>query len=277
MASDQSLRIFPTMSSLRKKAPVRKGSTKYTTKPPSGLPEFEMLAPPGKSNGIIIQITEGHPSTIELTGPDTEVHTVASLKHLKPQPPPLTIPPKAHITPEQRPSTPPSPLTPSPVQDRAPSAADVPLPRSSAPTPALVEDSNYAMTSPVAATPVMRSMFPRYDPERPLARQSYYPNVEAVPGLASAMAVAGSSHINRTSNNPYRQQMVRRSLDHRASSFESQRKVYTEIKESPLRTMESNAQIVYSSPTDLDEIWGIANGQAASNEAAGTYSLELSW
>lgn len=124
----------------------------------------------------------------------------------------------------------------------------------------------------------MRSMFPRYDPSRPLTRQSYYPDVEAVLGLASAMATAGSSSINRSSNNPYRQQMARRSLDPAKANSESQRLGTAEVKESPLRAVENSEQHdAYSKPEDLVEIWNIANGQAASEEAAEAYSLELSW
>lgn len=276
MASERALQMFPNMSSLRKKAPARKGSTRYTTKPPSGLPEFEMLAPSGKSNGILIQINEKRPSTSQSvrTVVEPQVTTPRAALH-RPQPPPLAIPPRAHIVQEQRPTTPPSPLSPSPIQQRAPSAADVPLPRSSAPTPTLIEDSSIA--SPKSETPVMRSMFPQYNPNRPLARQSYYPDMEAVPGLASAMAAAGSS-INRSSNNPYRQQMARRSLDPAIGSLDSQRPGTAEAKESPLRVVEKlEQQATYSKPEDLVEIWNIANGQAASEEAAEAYFLELSW
>jgi len=269
--------MFPNMSSLRKKGPVRKGSIRYTTKSSSGLPEFEMLAPSAKSNAFVIQISEGRPSTSESVRTFTEPHTaIQPAPKQRPQPPPLAIPPRAHVAQEQRPATLPSPLTPSPIQERAPSAADVPLPPSSAPTPVLVEDGSIA--SPKSETPVMRSMFPRYDPSRPLARQSYYPDMEAVPGLASAMAAAGSSSINRSSNNPYRQQMARRSLDPAQASLGSQRPAATEVKESPLRTVEYlEQQATHSKPEDLVEIWNISNGQAASEEAADTYSLELSW
>ena len=121
-------------------------------------------------------------------------------------------------------------------------------------------------------------MFPRYDPSRPLDRQSYYPHFDSVPGLASAMAVAGSSSNNRNSNNPYRNQMARRSSDLAKSSLDSQRNGVTQVKESPLRTVEtSEQQASFSNPEDLAEVWNISNGQAASAEAADTYTLELSW
>ena len=278
MTSDRSLQMFPTMSSLRKKGSARKGSTRYTTKPPSGLPEFEMLAPSGKSNGFVIQITEGRPSISEAAPPPlASQSTNHPSPRQKPQPPPLTIPQKAHITEQQRPATPPSPPTFSLMEENAPSPANIPLPRSSAPTPALEEDG--AIQSPKSETPVMRSMFPRYDPSRPLARQSYYPHLDSVPGLASAMAVAGSSSNSRTSNNPYRQQMaVNKNLDGAKTSLDSQRTVVAEIKESPLRSVENSQEpTTFSTPEELCEIWNIANGQAASNEAAETYALELSW
>lgn len=277
MASERALQNFPTMSSLRRKGPARKGSTRYTTKPPSGLPEFEMLSPSRKNNGFIIQITEGRPSiSVSTKAPSVQQVTIQTEPRQKPQPPPLTIPPKAHIAEDQRPATPPSPHEHCTKQERAPSPANMPLPRSNAPTPTPLEDVGVA--SPKSETPVMRSMFPRYNPNRPLARQSYYPHLDSVPGLASAMAVAGSSSNDPNSNNPYRQQMARRSSDLAKSSFDSQRPGIAEVKESPLRNVEnSEQQAAFSTPEELTEVWNIANGQAASEEAADTYSLELSW
>ena len=268
--------MLPTMPSLKKKGSARKGSIRYTTKPPSGLPEFEMLAPSGKSNGFVIQIAEGRPSLSESVRPLTAQRPATHTEpRQRPQPPPLAIPPKAHITEEQRPGTPPSPPNIPNVQERAPSPTDIPLPHSSAPTPTIGEGGVAA--SPKPETPVMRSMFPRYDPSRPLDRQSYYPHLNSVPGLASAMATAGSSRT-RNSNNPYRQQMARRSLDLAKPGSDSQRPGIVEVKESPLRTVETaEQQTTFSKPEDLVEVWNIANGQAASEEAADTYSLELSW
>ncbi|KAL6718795.1 hypothetical protein ACLMJK_003029 [Lecanora helva] len=265
------------MSSLRKKGPARKGSTRYTTKPPSDLPEFEMLGPSGKSNGFVIQISEGRPSISELVPPPpaSQDSTSKPSPRQKPQPPPLTIPQKAHIPEQQKPVSPPSPPTISPKGESVTSPANVPLPRSSAPTPQLAGEGS--AQSPKSETPVMRSMFPRYDPNRPLTRQSYYPHLDSVPGLASAMAVAGSS-ASRTSNNPYRQQMaVNRSFEAVKTSLDSQRSLVAEVKESPLRSGESTEQkTTFSTTEELGEIWNIANGQAPSEEVAETYSLELS-
>lgn len=114
-------------------------------------------------------------------------------------------------------------------------------------------------------------MFPKYDPSRPLDRQSYYPN--NVPGLAAAMAVAGSS-----SNNPYRQAGNRSVSDFAKRSVENVRSDVVSVKESPLRNMD-NAEdhVALSSPEELLELWAVANGQAPSDETAEIFNLELSW
>lgn len=114
-------------------------------------------------------------------------------------------------------------------------------------------------------------MFPKYDPSRPLDRQSYYPN--NVPGLAAAMAVAGSS-----SNNPYRQAGNRSVSDFAKRSVENIRGDAASIKESPLRHMD-NAEdhAILSNSEELLELWAIANGQAPSEDTAETFHLELSW
>ncbi len=253
--------MFPTMSSLRR--PVRKGSTRITGKPTTGLPEFDMLHPSGKTNGFVIQITEAPPPP---PGPPSVIletqDTAEQAPRQKPQPPPLAIPPKAYISDDQRP-TPPSPLTPS----RAASPTEVPLPRSSTNTPILVRSNS-------DATPVMRSMFPRYDPSVPFTQQQYRPAIERVPGLASAMAVAGASS--------YRPPSYSQQADNRPSSayllLERDRLKAADIKESPFRSTDNaEHETMPSSPEELLDLWDIANGQTASEEVVDTYLLELSW
>ena len=262
------------MSLLRKNQPGRKLSIRYTTKPPAGLPEFEMLQPLGKTNGFVIQVTEhaeGRSSTSESIRPLFEAAptTETPSPGQKPQPPPLAlaIPQKAHISQNQIIPPPPSSSPPS-IRSCAPSPADIPLPRSSTNTPELIRRSTDP--TPTVVSPVMRSMFPKYDPSRPLNRQSYYPNIEAVPGLASAMAVSGSS------NNPYRHQIARRSM--LRTSIEMERNETPDVKETPLRMVENaEHQAELSTPEELLELWNISNGQAASEDAPSSYNLELSW
>ena len=200
----------------------------------------------------------------------------------KPHPPSLAlaIPPKAHIKQSQKPpllpgQLPPPPPTPPPTQTqvpkRAPSPAEIPLPRSSTNTPELVRSNSNP--TPSVVSPVMRSMFPKYDASRPLNRQSYYPHTDAVPGLASAMAAAGSS-----SNNPFRQQMNRRSMTYPRSSLDVERKETPDVKETPRRMIENaEHEATLSKPEQLLELWNISNGQTASEGNPAEYYLELSW
>lgn len=258
--------MFPTMSSLRR--PVRKGSTRNTYKSPAGLPQFDTLHSSAKTNGIVIQNTEapppppGPPSTIAETQDTAEQGS-----RQKPQPPPLAIPPKAYISDDQRPATPPSPLTPPQRGSRAASPAELPLPRSSTNTPTLVRSNS-------GATPVMRSMFPRYDPTIPVTQQHYQPDIGRVPGLASAMAVAGTSSYHPPS---YSQQANNRPSSAYLQS-ERERNEAADVKESPFRSAETGEyETTLSSPEEILDLWDIANGQTVSGEVADTYTLELSW
>lgn len=217
-----------------------------------------MFPPLGKTNGFVIQITEAPPppngySTVIPETQDTAEH----VQRQKPQPPPLAIPPKAYIS---RPSSPP---TSAPTRNRVPSPTKVPLARSSANSP-----------SNSGATPVMRSMFPRYDPNVPFTQQRYRPDLDRVPGLASAMAVAGTSSYRLPS---YQQQ-----ANNRPSSaylqLEAERLKAAGIKESPLRSADNAEQnIKLSNPEQLLGLWDIANGQTSSEEIVDAYNLELSW
>ena len=275
MTSERALQLSTTMSSLRKNHPVRNGSTKYTTKPPTGLPEFEMLHPSGKNNGFVIAITEATPTATEpAPAPQEAQVATAQAQRPRPQPPPLTIPQKAHITDDQRPTTPPThqsppPPPPPPPTNCAPSAADAALPRSSTSSPTLVRSGSTA-----TATPVMHSMFPKYNPSVPLGHQHYYPNVERVPGLASAMAVAGSSS-NGTSGYS---QHIRGATKLDRTGGDDGKPGVAELKESPFNNSNDSKHVAtLSTPEELLELWAIGNGQAASEEAAETYTLELSW
>lgn len=50
------------------------------------------------------------------------------------------------------------------------------------------------------------------------------------------------------------------------------------MKESLFNAIENTQRATtLSSPEELMELWGLANGQAVSEEAADTYTLELSW
>ena len=242
------------------------GSTRHAGRQ-TRLPEFDMLNS-NKANGFVIHITEapplppGSPSVI-LEAQDTSQQAPRQ----KPQPPPLAIPPKAYISDDQRPATPPSPPTPSPRDCVPASPAQVPLPRSSTNSPMLARSNS-------GATPVMRSMFPRYDPSVPITQQQYRPDIESAPGLASAMAVARAPSYRPPS---YSQQANNRPSSAYLQS-ETARTKPVDMRESPFRSADlTESQSTLSSPEMLLDLWNVANGQTAPEQVSKTYSLELSW
>ena len=255
------------MSSLRR--PVHKNSTRYITNPIAGSQEFDMFPPLGKTNGFVIHITEAPPPPPP--GPPSIVpKTLGTTEHIprpKPQPPPLAIPPKAYISDDQRPATSPSSSIAVSRRTRALSPTKIPLPRSRT-------DSSILVRSNSGATPVMRSMFPRYDPNMPFSQQRYRPDIDRVPGLASAMAVAGSSSHHPPS-------YTRQAMNRPSSAYikaEKKKLEGADIKESPFRSADNaEGKTTFSSPTQLLDLWDTANGQTASEEVADTYILELSW
>ena len=254
-----------SIASLRKHMPIRKLSARYTTKPPSGLPEFEMLKPSSNNAGIVVAVTESRPSDDsipEVPEPESP-ETQKPQPRARPLPPPLTVPAKAHVRHEPKIESPnASPVSPSPPPSRAASAAEVPLPRSSTSTPNL--DRKSSEVEEPEQTPVMRSMFPSYNPAVPLAQQHYAPNTDVIPAPSFARRFS--------SNNPYTQQKNRSQPDFGAPLVAAK-----EPKESPLRRSESLKRAsAISTPEELLEMWSIANGQDY-EQAAESYTLELSW
>ena len=242
------------------------GSTRHAGKQ-TRLPEFDMLNS-NKANGFVIHITEAPPLP---PGPPSVIleaqDAPEQAPRQKPQPPPLALPPKAYISDDQRLATPPSPPTPSP-RDCVPALpAQVSLPGSSTNTPILVRSNS-------GAAPVMRSMFPRYDPTMPFTQQHYRPDIERAPGLASAMAVARTPSCRPPS---YSQQATNRPSSAYLQS-ETARTKPADIRESPFRSADhTESESTLSSPERLLDLWDVANGQTAPEEVADTYSLELSW
>ena len=232
-----------------------------------------MLQPSGKSNGFVIAITEATAKTPQPIPTSNELSLATNrTRRPRPQPPPLTIPSKAHIADDHRQITPPTRQSPPSTNGRAPSAADVPLPRSSLSTPTLARRGSSA--SPPVCTPAMRSMFPKYDPSVPLAHQQYYPDMRSVPGLASAMAVAGSSS-NRPSEHSQNITQIA-GLTTKCPLGGTQEAAV--VKESPFRPQDdSELAATLSGPEELPDLWDIANGQTSPEGAIDTFTLELSW
>ena len=116
-------------------------------------------------------------------------------------------------------------------------------------------------TATATHSPVMRSMFPRYDPNVALSRQQYFPPVGRT---QSVEPVSG-----RNSTTPYPPPVA------------SHRRLYqsrplTGQGASPLNLAKSHSgDIPLSSPEELLDVWSISNGQ--NQEADVTISLRLSW
>ncbi|KAL9127760.1 MAG: hypothetical protein Q9217_003418 [Psora testacea] len=272
MAETQAPQMGP-MASVKKHLPVRNFSAKYTAKPPAGLPEFQMIKPSGTTVGVVLAITEARPSTSGSAKAPEVVISPAEDIIPKPRPrrPTLTIPSQAHISQQERPEAslalppPPPPSFPrDAVGNPAPSPAEVPLPRSTTNTPTLI-CSNSECSTAVEQTPVMRSLFPSYNPNVPLAQQHYYPTMEAAPALARMREVAGSS-----TSAPQPQQGS-------GSARLALARQVVEPKESLLRRSESTKRPTsFSKQEELVGLWSMANGQATGG-AADSYNLELSW
>ena len=259
------------MASLKNHSPARKLSTKYSTRPPKGLPEFEMVK---LSEPVTVAVTEMRPSTGDSSRKISEENVPAERRSSsKPRRPTITIPTKALVAKQQSTTDnqplPPPPSHPPPNQThkRMPSPAEVALPRSSTDTPDLAQSDSRATTAvpPSAQTPVMRSMFPSYNTTVPLTQQNYVPNPEVVPALTRMREVTGPSSytppVHHASSNP--------SLAPRSQPAVK--------KESPLRRSESlKRPAVYSAPGELLGLWNVANGQALNDEIE-RKTLELSW
>ncbi|KAL9638083.1 MAG: hypothetical protein Q9164_001800 [Protoblastenia rupestris] len=267
MAEAQAPQMGRTASN-KNRLPKRNFSTKYTTMPPTRLPEFEMIKPSSTTVGVVVAVTEARPSTSESlkTTPEITI-TCEDTPKARPRRPTLTIPPKAHISQQERPESPPSIPPPPPrrqsLERRPPSPSEIPIPNSSMDAPAPVRSDSRALTA-VEQTPVMRSMFPSYDSSISLAQQQYYPSMDVIPALTRIREAAGPSAYV-----PHFQHGVR------VNSL-APAKQQVEPKESPLRRSESLKRTTsYSRPDELVDLWSIANGQATEG-AADTYILELS-
>lgn len=238
------------VASIRKHLPTRKLSTK----------EFDMVKPPSPTSPVLISVVEARPSTS-----DSSNNSSIDSRHYgkRPRRPTITIPKKAHVGPES-PRTEVHPLPESLPTPRRTAPAEIPLPQSTIDS-AFPPRSDSRATTAVQSeqTPVMRSMFPSYNPEISLGQQQYYPRPDVVPTLVRMNEFGQPSSVNIPQCD---------SKEHLAPIAPD-----VDKKESPLRRSESIKRPKgYSKPEELSDLWSIANGQSA-GEAAGSYVLELSW
>ncbi|KAI4166621.1 MAG: hypothetical protein LQ343_007894 [Gyalolechia ehrenbergii] len=253
------------MGSISQPQQGRKRMFRYTTRPPLREPEFEMMKPTGDVHELVIAIEETHPDTFD----------------------PIPSPPKARTSPFQdatAPSfrleapTPPQadgPTTPislilscpstSPPGSRSvsPVSSD-PSPSSHIGSPNLDRKGSTASTG--TYSPVMRSMFPRYDPALSLRQQRYYPSTEISPAVA-----ATSSRVNNAGS--YSASLYTQ-LEAPSVGRETALPSGLGLQNAGKLSEKLEGLSGFSTPVELVNFWALANGQM-SKKAAKEYRLEL--
>ena len=214
---------------------------------------------------VVITVHETSPSPSRLSAPPKAYLPKIKTSGLTLNQSPATIPVEFTSTDRSRSKTPPSLLPPPPLRSLAAST------RSQISSPSHVRSSSAPDME--TQSPVMRSMFPRYNPQIPLAKQHYYPSRESSSLITNVRPeLEGSS--SRTMSTPSTGDI--RSQDHSRAGVGSFRGVLTSQRGSLQSCHSSDPSPPLSSPEELLDLWSIANGQG-NWEAATTYTLRLSW
>ena len=254
MDTSTTFQLFPMTTASRNKH-VRNSSQQTATTTRSMKP-----GDGSESQAVVIAITEMSPAAPSFPSPLPKAQLSEIQRSMSPATPSFPSPlPKAQLGDIQRSMSPPSRLPPPPPRSNTEPSVKATSPKSSR---GLMRSAS--IVSSGTHSPVMRSMFPRYDPSRPLAQQKYYPDratspdlprsfvrsPEPSPSLYSEHGHLASEQSNTTKAMPY------------SAGASSDR-----IEEEP---------IDLSTPEELTEIWNIANGQE-SHEAVDTFTLGLKW
>lgn len=242
------------------------GLLRCTTRPPKAQ-EFEMLGMPksiGNACEVVITVHETSPLPPRLSSPPRAYLPKIKTSGLTPSQSPVPVASVVTSTDRSRSKTP-SLLPPPPSRSCAASA------RSQTSSPSHVRSSS--APSMDAQSPVMRSMFPRYNPQIPLAKQHYYPSRESNSRMVSVRSGLGGSSSRAMSSSSKEET---RSQDHSWVGEGSCRGVRTSERDSLRSSNSSDPSPPLSSPEALLDLWSLANGQG-NWEAATTYTLRLSW
>lgn len=262
------------MESLPKDRPRPKGILRYSTRPPKDT-EFEMFKLPktsSESRGVVIAIEETVPAEFVRSTPSKAHVPKVQAYESPPKPVSSLLSDVAHEGSHHKPSTAPNrlPLSPlrlavSPAGERSP-----PQSHTSSPTPI----RSNSIGSADAHSPVMRSMFPRYDPKIPLAKQHYYPNRDIHRGPADAKLKVSRPSASCAG---IPSQVETLSPRHPTVNTRSPMIIPYGRRGVAVRTSEnSDLAPAISTPDELLDLWSVANGQG-SQEAAETYTLKLCW
>ena len=225
-------------------APGSKPTTMAPTEINQGF-DFELKSLKGDSRGLVITVSEASPlPAARITPPPSKSRNGGS--------PRASSPLRESTTPEP-PSRAGSPVPDSPV-------------RSHTSSPTLVRNGSIASTG--THSPVMRSMFPRFDPSVPVAQQNYYPTMDRVPPpppVARQEAHYSPSLYSQPGSPP----VLARENWGRSTPM------LTSTPQSPLQHLSEEVPVNLSGPEELLSLWDLANGQT--HNAADTYTLGLHW
>ena len=261
-SSQTTLQMSP-IGSVQMKSPVHKGNRKYFPQEP----DFEMVKMPDDTLEVVIAIEDTDASTYTiLSAPPKAEKTKVQDFHKPQNRSPLSTLPKAVVAEKPRQTTPPSKMPPPPPRSRPAS------PRSTSSSPTLVRHGSIASTA--THSPVMRSMFPRYDPSVPLTHQKYHPNPESRPIMPHRITDASNSPSYSPS---LYSQMGNMSPKFAKPDVGTPRTLGGRRSTSPFLAPQGSTHASnFSTPEELLDLWSIANGQG-SEEALDTYTLSLSW
>lgn len=252
------------MDSLPKDQTAPGGLLRYTTRPPKAQ-EFEMFGIPksaGNACEVVITVHETPLLSSRLSSPPKVYLPKIKTSGFTTSQSSATVPVVVTSTDRSKSKATPSLLPPPPLRRLAATA------RSQKSSPSHVRSN-----SAPSLSPVMHSMFPRYNPQIPLAKQHYYPSQDSNIRMANVRpGLRGSS--SQTMSISSREET--RSQDHSRPGVGSFRGGLTSDRDSLQSSLSSDPKPPLSSPEELLDLWSLANGQG-NWEAATTYTLRLSW
>ncbi|KAI4166277.1 MAG: hypothetical protein LQ342_000167 [Letrouitia transgressa] len=261
------------LSSFRRKLPGCKGSVRYVVKPSTREPEFEMVKAAEATRKVVIATNETPSATLTRasslsnasfpTDQDCAISTSELQASGRPQENHDRIF-RPYISTEQK-SVPASRSFSASVTEK-----EEPLP---SPTSSLTLACESNTASSGTYSPVMRSIFPRYDFTIPLARQSYYrESADPLTHSSIARPRSSSSPFGRSVHS--QQGPLNQDSDFIGTPVKAPHS--TNLDRSNVSSNISEITSSVSYPEELLELWSMANGQQP-REGTASYTMALNW
>ena len=262
MTSASSFSLFPSASV--RKEPSKTKRSMPSLRIPNKEPDFEMVGmgdedrprPPLPEDGVIEESAEQSRQV-----PQIQV-TKPPILYIPKHPSRLSTPPETSDDRQQLQASSPEPQLPlSPPQSR-PGTPAATIETYNPAAPALGRNGSIRSNVTATHSPVMRSMFPRYDPSVTLNQQQYFPTIGR---SRSVEPLSGMQNVNLCS--PPR---IAPSRLYQGRAVKAQQVSLLDVR----ADCPHNDSL--STPEELLDLWSISNGQG-SQEADATFSLDLSW